>query len=96
MADLTRERLAELRLEASQNTRPTKPVEWSLTVAEAQALVAMAARCVSEETMRKLAVAIEAQGDPEGDANQCWAEFHQATFADLREAAEALAKEGKP
>jgi hypothetical protein len=60
MADLTRERLAELRREANQNTRPSKPVEWSLTVAEAQALVAMASRAVSVETLRKLAEATRA------------------------------------
>jgi hypothetical protein len=47
MAGLSKERIAELRREAGQNTRPTKPVEWSLTVAEARALVDMASRSVS-------------------------------------------------
>lgn len=58
------------------------------------ALLDMAERSVSTETVRALAVAMAAQSDPEGDALQCWSEFHNGAAYDLRPAAARL-DEGK-
>ncbi len=72
------------------------------------ALLSMASRCVSEETVRKLAAAEAAQrayaavdrlgGDTAPalrSLNKNFDDFTRGCHADLLEAAEALAKEGK-
>jgi hypothetical protein len=98
MADLTRERLAQLKLE-------TAGMQGHVPVlkADLDALLSMASRCVSEETVRKLVAYVEIAADHTNERERqrelAWAGFSREAFRDLRsalttEAAEALAKEG--
>ncbi len=98
MADITKERLAEL-LKYPHN----------IQVEEVRPLIAMASRCVTIETVRKLAE-VRALGDEafalrhvgkraeatlvNTDAMNQECAFYQMAKKDLKEAAEALAKEG--
>lgn len=57
----TRQRLDYLKTEAGANCRDGDPVEWSLTVAEAHALIAMAERLLQVEPVVDAVLATEAQ-----------------------------------
>jgi hypothetical protein len=105
MADLTRKRLTELRAEFAGVLELTgKPDErLSVSLEEGLALLSMASRSVSEETLRKLAAYVEIAADHTNERERqrelAWAGFSREAFRDLRsalttEAAEALAKEG--
>jgi hypothetical protein len=92
MADITKERLAEL-LKYPQN----------LQVEEVRPLIAMAARSVSEETVLKLLVALSLEtkrGATHEDIRDAFGRFYAAALNNLRKAAmsmydaESLAKEG--
>jgi hypothetical protein len=109
MADLTRERLAELRAEFAGVLKLTgKPDErLSVSLEEGIALLSMASRCVSIETLRKLTVSLEHLESMKGAATgEKHAELNRARESalywfcidaqrDLKEAAESLAKEGE-
>jgi hypothetical protein len=108
MAGLTRERIAEIRAnvasvaDGGDEAVHLAPGEW-------EALLSMASRCVSEGTLRELAAA-HVFGDEAFEARhrELYAEakaandeamdaesrFFQMAKKDLKEAAEALAKEG--
>ncbi len=97
MADLTREKLAELRAEFAGVLKLTgKPDErLSVSLEEGLALLSMASRCVSVETVRKLAKAMNCADRGVGELDDAMLAFELGCAKDLEEAAEALAKEGR-
>jgi hypothetical protein len=94
MGDLTRERIAELRRSIGSEFDD----ELTLSREEAEALLSMASRCVSVETVRKLAEfnRLDAATDSDvADVLDAWDHFRTMASNDLEEAASALAKEGR-
>ena len=95
MADLTRERLEQLRHQARSRVQ----FSWE----EILTLLDMASRCVSEETVKKLAIYLgfcEHDDDmriSDQTGEDLLDEFDEAVRSDLQPAAESLARkaEGK-
>ena len=100
MKDLTKERLAELkRLHDAKE-------DLMIGSEEFHALLDMASRCVSEETvtLMRLAIRLDTAGGLPRRAlrdfgsnprHELWGEFNLAAERDLRESAEARAREGR-
>ncbi len=107
--DLTRERLAELSalVQSVEGLRGRAHVPFpdhalkaaadalgrAMDLPTVRALLSMASRSVSVETVRKLLYAEREAVSPNGEID--FGDFYEACEKDLKEAAEALAKEGK-
>lgn len=85
MSDLTRERLAELKREAADCHDIDGYVHFG--PGELEALLEMAERCVSEETVRRLARSISLNDHEQSDYD--WCDFCDKAKRDLRPAAES-------